>query len=352
MATFMEEIATSAPLVSAVSSPTGQISDWLDAVLMELTLNQGRQVSDDSLGRSLRNTPLEIVISAIDRAGSTISARAMVYLYRQWIEANQSSPPTLCAAAWFNMGVLLSRVGDNASAAAAYQHALVLRPDLYAAANNLGLLYEALDNCNQALITWQNALQADEARICLMIQQGRLLEKLGRLDAAEQALRRVLYIDQEQPEVVHHWMHIRQKTCQWPVPPNDMPGLDAARLRDGCGPFATLALTDDIDEQRAAAAAWISRKTEPPVRQVAPSRPYRHERIRIGYISSDFCRHAMSYLITELFERHDRRRFEVYGYCASREDGSRLRQRVLSAFDHHRFCQGARGSRSGAAHPG
>jgi predicted O-linked N-acetylglucosamine transferase (SPINDLY family) len=56
-------------------------------------------------------------------------------------------------------------------------------------------------------------------------------------------------------------------------------------------------------------------------------------------MSSDFCSHAMSYLITELFERHDRARFEVFGYCASREDGTQLRQRVLAAFDHHRLIR-------------
>ena len=44
----------------------------------------------------------------------------------------------------------------------------------------------------------------------------------------------------------------------------------------------------------------------------------------------------MCYLITELFERHDRCRFEVFGYCSSRDDGSQLRQRVLAAFDHYR----------------
>ncbi len=53
-------------------------------------------------------------------------------------------------------------------------------------------------------------------------------------------------------------------------------------------------------------------------------------------MSSDFCSHAMSYLITELFERHDRSRFRVYGYDSSFEDGTNLRKRVLAAFDHHR----------------
>jgi predicted O-linked N-acetylglucosamine transferase (SPINDLY family) len=48
----------------------------------------------------------------------------------------------------------------------------------------------------------------------------------------------------------------------------------------------------------------------------------------------------MSYLITELFERHDRRHFEVYGYCSSRDDGTQLRKRVLGAFDHCRVIRG------------
>ena len=58
----------------------------------------------------------------------------------------------------------------------------------------------------------------------------------------------------------------------------------------------------------------VARKTEPAPRRLAPVKPYPHERIRIGYMSSDYCSHAMSYLITELFEHHDRRRFEVFGY--------------------------------------
>ena len=56
-------------------------------------------------------------------------------------------------------------------------------------------------------------------------------------------------------------------------------------------------------------------------------------------MSSDYCRHAMSFLIAELFERHDRARFEVFGYCATREDNSDIRRRVLGAFDHVRIIR-------------
>jgi predicted O-linked N-acetylglucosamine transferase (SPINDLY family) len=97
--------------------------------------------------------------------------------------------------------------------------------------------------------------------------------------------------------------------------------------------LAALAITDDVPTQRAIAAGWIARKTEPKP-ALAPAEGYRHDRIRVGYLSSDFCSHAMSYLIAELFERHDRDRFEIHGYCASPEDGSAIRARVIAAFDH------------------
>ena len=39
-------------------------------------------------------------------------------------------------------------------------------------------------------------------------------------------------------------------------------------------------------------------------------------------------------LMVEMFELHNREQFEVYGYCWSPEDGSAMRQRVISAMDH------------------
>jgi predicted O-linked N-acetylglucosamine transferase (SPINDLY family) len=242
-------------------------------------------------------------------------------------------------AAWFNIGVSFAREGNHLKAAIAYSNALALRPDTHGAAINLGLLFEATGQPEQALATWKRAAQPDEARIALEIQQGRLLEKLGRFDEAERVLRRVLLTDPAQPDVIHHWVHIRQKSCMWPVAPSDIPGVSAAVLVRSSGPLGILALTDDIDLQREAAAAWVARKTKPALRRMAPAVPYPHQRIRIGYMSSDFCSHAMSYLITELFERHDRNRFEVFGYCSSQDDGTELRKRVLAAFDQHRIIR-------------
>jgi predicted O-linked N-acetylglucosamine transferase (SPINDLY family) len=310
---------------------------WLDGCLAHLHSPAKAPWQGEEMRSRLRIIPFELIVSAIERARPAPGSLADVALYRDWIGANPTSP--LLCAAWYNLGIALTRNGDRANAAIAYRNCLVLRPDLHAASVNLGLLLEASGQTDEALAVWERALQPDDVRVALGIQRGRLLETLGRFPEAESALRQVLLIDPAQPDVIHHWVHLRQKSCQWPVTPDNLPGLAAETLLRGAGPLGILALTDDIDLQRDASAGWLARKTEPAPRRLAPAAPYGHARIRIGYMSSDFCSHAMSYLITELFERHDRGRFEVFGYCASKDDGSQLRQRVTSAFDHYRIIR-------------
>jgi predicted O-linked N-acetylglucosamine transferase (SPINDLY family) len=310
---------------------------WLDGCLASAQPPARALWQGEEMRSRLRTIPFELVVSAIERAKPAPGALCDIVLYRDWIEANPTAP--LLCAAWFNIGIALARNGDRANAAIAYRNCLVLRPDLHAAAVNLGLILESSGQTDEALAVWERALQPDDVRVALGIQRGRLLETLGRFPEAESALRQVLSIDPAQPDVIHHWVHLRQKSCHWPVTPDDLPGLSAEALLRGAGPLGVLALTDDVDLQREACEGWVARKTQPAPRRLAPASPYGHARIRIGYLSSDFCSHAMSYLITELFERHDRSRFEVFGYCASKDDGSQLRQRVIKAFDHYRIIR-------------
>jgi predicted O-linked N-acetylglucosamine transferase (SPINDLY family) len=65
----------------------------------------------------------------------------------------------------------------------------------------------------------------------------------------------------------------------------------------------------------------------------APCAVRRNQKIRVAYLSSDFRRHAVAYLAAELFERHDRSRFEVIGVSFGADDGSDLRSRLVAAFD-------------------
>ena len=122
--------------------------------------------------------------------------------------------------------------------------------------------------------------------------------------------------------------------CQWPVLAPDLAGVPEAELIADCGPLGALAMSDRVAGQTAITARWLARKTSPAPCRLSPERGYDHDRLRLGYLSSDFGRHAMGFLIAELLERHDRDRFIVHGYCLGREDGSDIRARLIRAFDH------------------
>jgi predicted O-linked N-acetylglucosamine transferase (SPINDLY family) len=265
-------------------------------------------------------------------AGNT-DRRLAVQLYGAWIAAC-TDPAQPRFAAWFNLGAELVNTGDIDAGINAYRNAVALKPDFHAASLNLGLQLEVKGDLTGALATWAQALQSNDARTALLNQRARLLETNGHLADAERELTISLATEPAQYDVIQHWVHIRQKMCRWPVlaPP---PGLTITDLMQDCGPLACLSLMDDVAMQTVITTRWLQRKTPPAAQHLAPAGGYPgHDRIRIGYLSSDLCRHAMGYLVPELFERHDRARFEVYGYCIGRDDGSALRARIVAGFDH------------------
>lgn len=265
---------------------------------------------------------------------------ATVEIYKDWIEQNKGRSP-LIFAAWFNLGVELASAGDDNAAQICYRNALVLKPDLYQASINLGLTLERQGKPAEAMAAWTQALQPDDARTMLLNHQGRLLELQREYVEAEKKLYASLLTNPDQPEACEHWSHIRQKMCAWPVFGNGIPGMSQDDLDHSPGALAILALTDDVKLQGEVVAKWIDKKVPAAPERLAPEKGgYGHKKIRLGYLSSDYCRHPVSYLVAEMFERHDRDRFEVYGYCSTNDDGSDVRARILAAFDKYTIVKG------------
>jgi predicted O-linked N-acetylglucosamine transferase (SPINDLY family) len=129
----------------------------------------------------------------------------------------------------------------------------------------------------------------------------------------------------------------RQHLCAWN-------GLDALHARvaeriarsapDEClaNPLATLSMPLPPSAQRRVAEAW-TRFSLPSASAVRPVTRPRRSRLRLGYVSSDFRDHAIAYLLCEVWERHDRTRFETSAYSIGRSEGSPLRARIERAFD-------------------
>ncbi|OYU45915.1 MAG: acetylglucosamine transferase [Burkholderiales bacterium PBB4] len=260
-----------------------------------------------------------------------------VVLYETWLEHGESP---YAHAVQFNLATVLTNLGELEKAEAAYRKSIAIAPGFIHPRLNLGLLHERQGRLDAALQEWQWVDEfgaRDEANLPVVLlalnHLGRVNETLKKLEEATQFLEKSLYLNPVQPDVIHHWVFLRQKQCMWPVY-GDIPGLTYAAMRESTSALAMLSLSDDPAAQLTAALHFVDKKVARNLPKLAPPSGYGHTKLRIGYCSSDFCLHPVSLLTVELFELHDRARFEVFGYCWSPEDGSAMRARVRAAMDH------------------
>jgi predicted O-linked N-acetylglucosamine transferase (SPINDLY family) len=100
-----------------------------------------------------------------------------------------------------------------------------------------------------------------------------------------------------------------------------LPGISAAHLREAAERWMAERLHASTADRALLAAEFAI--------TAAPS-----DKLRIGYLSSDFHQHATALLMVEMLEAHDRARFELHAYSYGADDGHGMRQRVQASFDH------------------
>jgi predicted O-linked N-acetylglucosamine transferase (SPINDLY family) len=286
-----------------------------------------------------RANPLSLVelIEQTNRASTHMEMEQTIRHFQDFLINGEASQAHL---ALFSIGVLHHKLNRNHDAEAYFRHALLIKPDFFACHLNLGLLLERNNRTEQAVTQWELALQLPaidlpehhDDKLKITTNLGRLLEVLNDYERAENALREALRLDPDNGPVLHHWIHLRQKQCRWPI----TEGLNRpdADVLASASPIAMLGLSDDPAAQLAAGRHFVKTKVESHPRMVPFRHDYGHQKLRIGYLSSNLSMHAVSLLTVELYETHDRNLFETHAFCWSPEDGTAFRQRVKSAFDH------------------
>lgn len=245
------------------------------------------------------------------------------------------------AASYHNLGVSQESLGQHEEAIEAYRNALKYDPACVEACSNLGGLLHRLHQSDKALALLEQAIKIDPEFADAHHNLGCTLNALGRLEEAISAHRKALACQPDFLISKFELCGLRRTICDWS-------GLEAENA--ACllaiyersikiSPFQILPMTGDPVQQlrhnRLFAADQKVAETSifsdyPAFDEAGKERP-----VRIGYLSSDFNQHAVSVLIAELLERHDRSQFEIFGYCYSKDDGSDTRARVVSAFDQY-----------------
>lgn len=243
------------------------------------------------------------------------------------------------AEAWYNRGNTLVALMRGRQALADYDRALALRPDYGEGHLNRGSLLHKLGRLDEALQALDRAVALMPARAGTHNNRGNVLFSLQRYGEALAAFEHALAL---QPEARNFALgmaaHCRSFIARW----DELDEL-IGRLRDGlhagrmvCEPLVFASLSDSAADQRlcsALSADFLARSR--PAGGALPARaPQRHDgRIRIAYVSGDFRAHAVMRVLAEVFELHDRTRFELFAYDYGRSSDA-LTPRLKAAFEH------------------
>jgi predicted O-linked N-acetylglucosamine transferase (SPINDLY family) len=167
--------------------------------------------------------------------------------------------------------------------------------------------------------------------------RGLALSLQARFADAAASLRRALELDPHHPYALGASLHAQLQVCDWRGYAAAAHTLEASVERDEPVdfPFSFLAICDSPTLQLKCSRrfAALQGATQGAAQGSGPAAQSANERIRIAYVSADFLEHPTAYLMAGLFEKHDRRRFEIIGVSLRDDAQSPTARRIMSAFD-------------------
>src|SRR5262252_11232573 len=234
-----------------------------------------------------------------------------------------------------NRGFALTQLRRFSDAFAAFDRALAIDPANIDVLGNRGAALLAIDRFEDALATFDRALALKPDHAETLYLRGHALANLARYEEAVSAWERVLAIDPGHPHALGALAFYRLMLCDWSKAEEFEAKLKRA-LEDERAvvePFTLLAYSIGPADQLCHTQRFVRHRL-PAVPRLIPVPSERSAgRLKIAYLSSSFKRHPTGWQIAELFELHDRNRFEVLGISYGPDDGSQIRAGLVKAFD-------------------
>jgi predicted O-linked N-acetylglucosamine transferase (SPINDLY family) len=237
------------------------------------------------------------------------------------------------AGAFLNLGTALKEGNNLEGAIACYQKAIALQPGYAEAYNGLASAFNKQNKLEEAILTYQKAIALNPHSAEAFSNLGNIFNKQKKLTDAIACYEKALALKPQSAEALGSLFHARQHCCDWTdFQLSQQKVVQAVNAgQEGYKPLSFLAVSDSGQAQKQCALTF-AKKNYPTAKQTPQKSNYQHSKICIAYVSADFREHAVSILMAELFELHDKNRFEVFAISLQPETTTSLGQRVKNAF--------------------
>jgi protein O-GlcNAc transferase len=239
------------------------------------------------------------------------------------------------AEAWTNRGIVLMEMRRLDEALASYDRSIALKPEGARTFYNRGLAFSELRLFEEAVADYDQAIARRPDYADAFHNRSIALRELKRFSEAAESCARALALAPDHKYALSVLADCSIKVCDWAQREKLSTELRRHVLEgtSQVSPFLLLGYSDDAVLHLACAKGHVLDRLGATPQRLGSGEIWRNEKIKVAYVSCDFRHHATSLLMAELFELHDRSRFEVIGVSLGPDDRSDMRARIAMAFD-------------------
>jgi len=244
------------------------------------------------------------------------------------------------AEAWLGRGNVFIHLRRYDDAFAACDKALSLEPDLAEAWLGRGNVFTDLKRYDDAFAAYDKVLSLKPELAEAWLGRGNVFTDLKRYDDAFAAYDKAFSIQPDLEGAEGARLHSKMHSCNWTQFENELLRLtnNVKASKPNTSPFPLLALSDSPGDHLQCARIWASKRYPLQQTPMLRSEIYKHDKIRIAYVSADFHEHATAHLMAQTLELHDRTKFDVSALSLGPDDKSTMRQRLVKSVNQFVDC--------------
>ena len=249
-----------------------------------------------------------------------------------------------------------------------FKKAIELKPDadIY---KDLGNTLVQLKKFEEAEINYRKVLEFDPDNLNIQYNLANTLIDQNKLDEAEKCFKKLIELKPDYfeahlylavtfsglkkiDEALKHYniakvlkpdfnflsgtiLYLKMRLCLWDDLQSELQDL-IKKINNGekfINPFPTLSLIDDPDLHRKSAEIYLNNKLPKIDSFPKISKYHNHEKIKIGYFSADFNDHPVGKLTAELYELHDKKKFEIHAFSFGLDEKDEINTRIRKGVD-------------------